>query len=204
MSIPSLCIYSNQNPYVLLYNARVEKKYMDDIEKVINSPKWKETDTTIIRIEYDANTQFCFRTTDNYIYIMISNNLHSLKIYELIDKIYNFVESQSITNFNSYTKNFDSMIKTFVEQENRIGKIQGQIRDVTATMTDTIAITIDRGNNIENLQQKTNNLKDSAIQFDSSARVLKRNAQWRNIKMTLIISFVVILVITIIILIATQ
>lgn len=204
MNVPTLCIYSNQDTHVLLYNSKVEKKYMDDIEKVINSPKWKETDTSVIRIEYDSNTQFFIRTMSNHIYIMICNNVHSTKMYELIDKINNFVESQSIKNFNSYTKNFDEMIKTFVEQEDRIGKIQGQIREVTTTMTDAIAVTIDRGNNIDNLQDKTNNLKDSAKKFDGAATILKRNARWRNIKMSLIIAFVIILVIIIIALIATQ
>ena len=203
MNVPTLCIYSNQDPHVLLYNSKVEKKYMEDIEKVINSPKWKETDTSVIRIEYDSNTQFFIRTMSNHVYIMICNNSLSTKMYELIDKINNFVESQSIKNFNSYTKNFDEMVRTFVEQEDRIGKIQGQIREVTSTMTDAIAVTIDRGNNIDNLQEKTNNLKDSAKQFDGAATVLKRNARWRNIKMSLIIAFVVMLVITIIVLIAT-
>jgi len=41
MSVLALCIYSNQDPHVLLYNGKVEKKYMNDVEKVINSPLHK-------------------------------------------------------------------------------------------------------------------------------------------------------------------
>ena len=204
MSVPTLCIYSNEDPHVLLYNGKVEKKHMDDVEKVINSPKWKVMNTSIVRIDYDLDIQFFCRTTAKYVYIMISSNGYSSKIYELIDKINNFVELRSIKNFNSYAKNFDEMISTFAEQENKIGKIQSQINDITDTMTNTIAVTLDRQDKIINLEEKTNDLRNSAKNFERGSFVLKRNMQCRNLKMILVIAFVIILVITIIIVIATQ
>ena len=204
MSIPTLCIYSNQNPNELLYNKKVEKKHMDDIEKVINSPKWKVINTQVIRIDYDSNTQFFCRIMTNYVYIVICDNSHNSKIYELIDEINNFVESKSIKDFNFYSKNFEEMIQTFMNHTNSIGKIQGQIREVAETMTNNIGVTLERQNKIDNLEQKTNDLRDSAKNFERGATVLKRSFQWRNIKMALAIGFVVIFVMIIIILIGTQ
>jgi len=160
--------------------------------------------TPVIRIDYDSKVQFYCRTMTKNLYIVVSDNIYGSKIYDLIEKINNFVELQSITNYNSYAKKFDEIINTFAEQENRIGKIQNQIKGVTTTMTDAIAVTIDRQNKIDNLEQKTNDLRDSAKSFERGAVVLKRNTQWRNIKMALIIAFIIILVIVIIILIATQ
>lgn len=151
MSIPTLCIYSNQNPNELLYNKKVEKKHMDDIEKVINSPKWKYINTQDIRINYDSNTQFFCRIMTNYVYIVICDNSHNSKIYELIDEINNFVELKSFIDFNFYSENFEEMIQTFMNHTNSIGKIQGQIREVAETMTNNIEVTIKRQKEIDDL-----------------------------------------------------
>jgi hypothetical protein len=204
MTIPTFCIYSGKDPYVLLYDGKVEKKHMDDIEKVINSSKWKEMNTQVIRIDYDSTTEFFCRIMAKYVYIVVCDNTNGSKIYELIDKINNFAELLPNKNFYSYSEKFDSIIETFVKQVNPISKLQGQIKEVTTTMTDTIAITFDRQNKIENLEQKTIDLNSSAKDFERGAIVLKRGIQCSNIKITLIIAFVIILVIVIIALIAVQ
>jgi vesicle-associated membrane protein 4 len=203
MKIPTMCIYKNEIPYLLVYNGKVDKIYIDNIEQILNSDKWKELNPPVLSIETDSKMQLFFRTMTNYIYVIICDDNCNSKIYEFIDKINNFVELKSINNFYSYAKNFDEMIDTFYQEENRIEKIQKQIKDVTNTMTDAISNTIDRQGKLDNLEEKTNNLKDSAKKFENSSAVLKRNIMFRNMKIILAIGSIILFIIIIAVIIAT-
>jgi vesicle-associated membrane protein 4 len=202
MSILTLSIYSNDDLHTQLYQGKTEKKYILDIEKMLNSPKWKEIDNSLIRIECDSNTQFYCRTISEYIYIVVCDLNYATKIHELIDKIHNFVLTNSIKNFNSYSKNFDELLDE-VSSSNNIVKIKNQIKEITDTMTDTIATTIERQDKINNLEGMTNNLLNSSASFGNTASRLKRNMWCRNIKMSLIIGFIIAFVIGVFILILT-
>jgi uncharacterized membrane protein YidH (DUF202 family) len=204
MSLPSLCIYKNVHPYVLLYNCGIEQKYMDDIDKIINSSKWKELNVSSMKINLDTKKDLYYQIVEKYIYFVVCDNDCTLKIYNLIEQINKFTTLKSIEKFNLHTQKIDEIIKTFVEQENKIGNIHSQVKTVTDTMNRNIAITIDRQDKIVNLEQKTSELRNSAKNFERNSTQLQRNMKWNNIKLMLSIAFVILLVIIIIAIIATQ
>ena len=58
-------------------------------------------------------------------------------------------------------------------------------------MTNTIAITFDRQNKIDNLEQHAVDLKNSSANFQQNSTSLKRNMKCRNIKIYLMIGAVI-------------
>lgn len=66
-------------------------------------------------------------------------------------------------------------------------QVQGQINEVKSTLTENINKVLARGEKIELLVDKTEQLNMSANKFQKSARTLKRAMWWKNVKMWIVI-----------------
>jgi hypothetical protein len=198
MEHPLLCVYTNDENQYLLYNGRVDNKYTIEIEKIIKKMLEQKIESLII--DYDNKKEFYCQIIDKYIYILICEK-KSLKMFDLINKINNFIISQTTTNFNLITRVLEEIIKTHMEQENKVEKINDQLKNITTTMTDTIALTIERQNRINDLEDKSNIIANNAKLFEHDTTTLKKKIQWKNIKMSLIIFFVIVIIILFIVLI---
>ena len=86
------------------------------------------------------------------------------------------------------------------KQPDKIASLETQIREVTVVMRDNIDKAIARGEDIENLQLKAENLEQNAGLFEDHARDLKRQQRWRYIRNSLIILFIVFFIILVIVL----
>ncbi|CAF1611637.1 unnamed protein product [Adineta ricciae] len=77
--------------------------------------------------------------------------------------------------------------------------------DVTAT-TDVLKVTVgklvQRGENLDALNNRADDLYSTSYHFRGAARRVDRNMKWKNIKLTVFIAFVVIAVIAFIVLMA--
>lgn len=74
-------------------------------------------------------------------------------------------------------------------------KVQGQINEVKSTLTENINKVLARGEKIELLVDKTEQLNMSANKFQKSARTLKRAMWWKNVKMWIVIVVILIVII---------
>lgn len=76
-----------------------------------------------------------------------------------------------------------------------IGTVKSQIDEVKDVMVQNIERVLERGEKIELLVDKTDNLNQQAFRFESSSRSLRRTLYWRQIKNRAIIALVVIVTI---------
>jgi len=77
----------------------------------------------------------------------------------------------------------------------KISKVQGEIDELKDIMVKNIDLMQDRGERLELLVDKTENLQANAVTFQKSSRNLRRSMYWKNVKLTVIIVLVVIVVI---------
>ncbi len=82
---------------------------------------------------------------------------------------------------------------------NNFTQLQGQVNDVKDVMTENIDKILKRGDKLEDLVDKTNDLESSAIQFNVTAKKVKRKMWWKNLKMMFILGMVILIILAVII-----
>lgn len=77
----------------------------------------------------------------------------------------------------------------------RINRVRGEIDEVKSVMVHNIEKVLERGERIELLVDKTENLNQNAFKFKKSATQLKRSMWWKNIKIMIILIVVILVVV---------
>ncbi|KAF9787851.1 synaptobrevin [Thelephora terrestris] len=77
--------------------------------------------------------------------------------------------------------------------------IQAQIDDTVGIMRDNITKVAERGERLDQLQDKTDNLAISAQGFRRGADRVRKNMWWKDMKMRIIIGVVIVVIIVIIV-----
>uniref|UniRef100_A0A7S0J027 V-SNARE coiled-coil homology domain-containing protein n=1 Tax=Calcidiscus leptoporus TaxID=127549 RepID=A0A7S0J027_9EUKA len=78
-------------------------------------------------------------------------------------------------------------------------QVHSEIEEVRAVMVENIEKVLERGEKIELLVDKTENLNQQAFRFKKSSTALKRTMYCKNLKITLLIVFIVLVVILVIV-----
>jgi vesicle-associated membrane protein 7 len=76
----------------------------------------------------------------------------------------------------------------------KISKVKGEIDEVKSVMVTNIEQVLARGEKIELLVDKTENLNQQAFKFKRQSRDLKNSMWWKNVKLMIIIFVIVVLV----------
>ncbi|XP_061681813.1 vesicle-associated membrane protein 4 isoform X2 [Syngnathoides biaculeatus] len=74
----------------------------------------------------------------------------------------------------------------------KLKHVQSQVDEVIDVMQENISKVIERGERLDDLQDKSESLSDNASAFSSRAKHLHRRMLWRNMKMKMIIALVVV------------
>jgi len=82
---------------------------------------------------------------------------------------------------------------------NKTAAIQAQIDDTVGIMRENITKVAERGERLDSLQDKTDNLAVSAQGFRRGANRVRKNMWWKDMKMRIIIGVAVAVIITIIV-----
>eukprot|EP00245_Coleochaete_scutata_P007150 TRINITY_DN22251_c0_g1_i1.p1 TRINITY_DN22251_c0_g1~~TRINITY_DN22251_c0_g1_i1.p1 ORF type:complete len:225 (-),score=47.64 TRINITY_DN22251_c0_g1_i1:1120-1794(-) len=90
------------------------------------------------------------------------------------------------------------------DEMNRIAKVKAQVQEVKGIMMENIEKVLDRGEKIELLVDKTENLRFQADNFQRQGRQLRRNMWFANMKMKLIVLAIIVAIILIIVLAACR
>lgn len=80
-----------------------------------------------------------------------------------------------------------------------INRVRGEIGEMKAVMMENIDKVLDRGDRIGLLVDKTNGLNSTAIGFKKQARALKRALWWKNAKLMVALSVIIVIVLYLII-----
>ncbi|KAI1892025.1 hypothetical protein AGOR_G00149740 [Albula goreensis] len=87
----------------------------------------------------------------------------------------------------------------FGPKNDKIRQVQTQVDEVIDVMQENISKVIERGERLDDLQDKSESLSDNASAFSSRAKHLHRRMWWRDMKMKAIIALVVVILLLIII-----
>ncbi|KAG0378915.1 hypothetical protein BGX24_002409 [Mortierella sp. AD032] len=102
---------------------------------------------------------------------------------------------------NEFSKTIAKQMEYFSTnpEADRIKQVQGEIEQVKDVMVHNIERVLERGERIELLVDKTDNLNQQAFAFKKRSTALKRTMWWKNTKLTVILTAVVIFLIYLII-----
>ncbi|XP_035508646.1 vesicle-associated membrane protein 4 [Morone saxatilis] len=87
----------------------------------------------------------------------------------------------------------------FGPHNDKMKQVQSQVDEVIDVMQENISKVIERGERLDDLQDKSESLSDNASAFSSRAKQLHRRMWWRDMKMKVIIALVVVALLLIII-----
>lgn len=87
-----------------------------------------------------------------------------------------------------------------------VSKLRSQVDEVKEVMTQNIERVLERGDRLDDLVDKTEDLENSAATFQKTSRKIRKKYFWRNMKMKILIVVVVtvIIVVIVMIILATQ
>ena len=80
---------------------------------------------------------------------------------------------------------------TYRSTDRKIHEINQEIEQTKNTVMESIEKVLDRGEKIELLVHKSDNLNDHAMQFNKHSKKLKNRMLWKNVKMTLLLFFII-------------
>uniref|UniRef100_U3JZF8 Vesicle associated membrane protein 4 n=5 Tax=Passeriformes TaxID=9126 RepID=U3JZF8_FICAL len=87
----------------------------------------------------------------------------------------------------------------FGPRNDKIRHVQNQVDEVIDVMQENITKVIERGERLDDLQDKSDSLSDNAAAFSKRAKHLRRQMWWRDCKMKAIIAMVVLVLLLVII-----
>ncbi|KAF9314543.1 hypothetical protein BG003_004091 [Podila horticola] len=95
---------------------------------------------------------------------------------------------------NEFSKTIAKQMEYFSTNPNadRIKQVQGEIEQVKDVMVHNIERVLERGERIELLVDKTDNLNQQAFAFKKRSTALKRNMWWKNVKLMVLLVVVLI------------
>ncbi|XP_017295710.1 vesicle-associated membrane protein 8 isoform X2 [Kryptolebias marmoratus] len=85
----------------------------------------------------------------------------------------------------------------------KLDQVQSQVNEVKVILKDNINKVLERGDRIDDLIGKTDDLQASADSFQRTSTRVARKYWWKNVKMMIIIGVIVVIVLILIILAAT-
>ncbi|XP_041666031.1 vesicle-associated membrane protein 8 isoform X2 [Cheilinus undulatus] len=86
----------------------------------------------------------------------------------------------------------------------KMDNVQNQVNEVKVILKDNISKVLERGDRLDDLIGKTDDLQASADSFQRTSTRVARKYWWKNIKMMIIIGVIVLIIVILIILAATK
>lgn len=85
----------------------------------------------------------------------------------------------------------------------KINEVQDQVNEVKVIIKDNINKVLERGERLDDLIGKTDDLQATADSFQKTSTRVSRKFWWKNMKMMIIIGVIVLVIVVLIILLAT-
>lgn len=198
MSIKYACIFKYENYYPHLITEFPEEniyKLKRNMTTIFYTIPYKEYRKQTIEDEYE--NKYTYLTNDEYVIGCVTDKQCKYRIIEnFIDDISNNLSKKEIPT--DFLKN---KIKYYNERNyDQIIHIQLEIDNAKNIVIDNIEKTLEKGEQLDNMQSNSNNLVNSSHQFDLHANYLKKDFFGKNAKMIFIIVIVLFIIISIIVL----
>ncbi|GFR41756.1 hypothetical protein Agub_g2512 [Astrephomene gubernaculifera] len=109
------------------------------------------------------------------------------------DKAQGAKEGSLNSSFGKQLKQMMEHATQYPEEYSKVASVQKKVDEVKGIMTENIEKVLARGEKLELLTDKTENLMNEADRFQRQGRQLRRKMWWQNCKMKIVVAFAVIL-----------
>jgi len=102
---------------------------------------------------------------------------------------------------HEFDSEFNNVLKKEMDRYSKPGAgdqlstLQGQVKEVTGVMSQNIESVVQRGEKLDDLMDKTEDLESATATFAKTASKIKKKYWWKNLKMKIIIAIVVFVII---------
>ncbi|XP_047425708.1 vesicle-associated membrane protein 8 [Mugil cephalus] len=86
----------------------------------------------------------------------------------------------------------------------QLDQVQGQVNEVKVILKDNINKVLERGDRLDDLIGKTDDLQATADSFQRTSTRVARKYWWKNVKLMILIGVIVLIIVILIILAATK
>eukprot|EP00743_Colponemidia_sp_Colp-15_P000763 GILK01000842.1.p1 GENE.GILK01000842.1~~GILK01000842.1.p1 ORF type:complete len:261 (+),score=44.17 GILK01000842.1:85-783(+) len=192
------CTNGKNDPY--------ENEYMNSVREVLRVAKQQVQPKSRHKLSFDLGTLHFLADTNDCIYVVITvasyPERHAFAmVEELITKFGQMHGGQLLNapegSLNKTSKKMMKELCVRFDDLRKIDKVHGvidRVENVKEIMQNNVKKILETHENLEVLEDKTDNLRVSANQFQRSAVDLKRMMYWRNFKLKLVIGLVILAV----------
>ena len=147
-----------------------------------------------MKYQYIASTPKIFPTS-----ILYGDNMKTGFFTVLDSYVMSFDQIEKKWSSAKHFKKFSEMINEHSDIfGSKIDKVQNQVNDLSEMTQNLVSIAIDRHDKIENLESSTKRLSEHSLEFERKSTKLKWYVKLKNIKMTLLIFFVILIIVAIV------
>eukprot|EP00924_Labyrinthula_sp_SR-Ha-C_P008945 augustus_masked-scaffold_2-processed-gene-7.1-mRNA-1 protein AED:0.17 eAED:0.19 QI:0/-1/0/1/-1/1/1/0/228 len=199
--------------YVADKNDLNRSSYLSSVEEVLKAPdfQYKVSQGSRYRLSGEVNAFYFTIDNNQLVYACIAAmNYPERLVFPMLNKIAS--EFSTSLGQRSLTAGTDELSKSSEkifaknlseyekpEDKDKLSSVMSKVEDVKMTMHDNIDGMMRNLDHSEQVEQTTAKLHEQAKIFDSQARTIKRQEQWKNIKLSLIIGGIALLVLILII-----
>jgi len=206
----------NKVKYVLIGNALNHKLIGENSIKA--NAKWAETAHRIfkeycknIENKYEKNNKivaedgifYCTISPSNIFYLaLMEGNYPERRVFQMIDECKRDNIHLLVDEKGELNKPGKQALKSIISQydnNDMIGDINGNINEIKIEMQHNVRKVLGNTEDLQELDNKANKIKDNANIFKKDAANLKRKTCWQNFKWTIILVLVVIALLCIIV-----
>jgi len=157
----------------------------------------------------DGHT-FNYLESDGFVFLVVADEAFGRQVpFSVLDRIAaefaaSYGERARDAIAHSLNRSFAPVLKQHMDaasndagEHSKVARVQQQVSEVKEIMMDNIEKVLDRGEKIELLVDKTENLRFQADNFHRTGRALRRRMWWQNLKMKLVFAAFVLIVILI-------
>jgi len=188
-------------------------QYLNAVQEVLSAPdfQYKVTPGSRYRLVGDINA-FNFTTdAQQRVYIVITSiDYPERLVFPMINDIIpafkqDFGDKALTCEANALNKKTESMFSKLVEEyddpakKDKLSAVIAKVEDVKLTMHSNIDGMLRNIDHTEQVEKTTSKLHEQAKLFDQQARTIKKQEQWKNMKMMLVIGGISAIVLIIII-----
>lgn len=174
----------------------------------------------IPNISIDRNTKISYASNNHMYHVLVEDGLiyicttniefgRRLPYAYLTEIKRRFTTHTRYSSEHEFERDFgpvmkEQMVRFSSGEGDQVTQLQNQVDGVMGIMTQNIEKIIERGDKIDDLLNKTEELGVTSVQFHSTSRHVRRKMLCKNIKMWIIFGIVFSVILTLIILMATN
>jgi vesicle-associated membrane protein 72 len=154
-----------------------------------------------LRVERESlqkdGVTFCFERTGDYVYCVVADKDYGRTIpFAFLSRISRAFEARygpgisraggiSVSGFKSTLREEMNYCMSHPNELDRVENVQNKIADVKGIVVQNIESVLARGERIEDMVDKTEELRAQAMQFRNDGKKVHRSLSWQNLKMKL-------------------